>query len=324
LNSNSAVKKNLIFADGGTKLGFGHLMRALNLSKILKIQSSSIFIFETLEQKNFYKTHKVICMQKNALPLMQYQLLIIDSKVNKTALILELQDLVTKTLVIDNLVLPSHLYNFMALPSFFENAIDRNFPLAYREKILLGPEYLILNPKIFDVKNNQRKEFIAISFGGSDPNNLTLFVLSLLKEHMSLVNVLVILGPGYKHDRSLIEKIINKKQILDNPLNLFEVFAKSFIVITAFGVTLQELFYLDIPAGIIANYQNDFDDFLRIENYYYNTKQKNPFYFFGTMQKINHDKVFEAIKSSMKAKQNFQLNKAYGSGWEGLRNKLLS
>ncbi len=324
MNSNLFNKQHILYADGSEELGYGHLMRVLNLSKILKIVDSSIFIFDNLDQKNFYELQKVVCINKNNLPKKNYQLLIVDSKVDQTNLIRQFQNSVMKILVIDNLILKKNLYDFMVLPSFFENAKDRGVTSSIEEKVFLGSEYLILNPRISDVQARQKKEFITISFGGSDPNNLTLFVLTLLKKNIPLNNILVILGPGYKHDRSLIEKIVNKKQIINNPKNIYDIFVKSFFVITAFGVTLQELFYLGISAGIVANYKSDFDDYLRIEKYFQSVNERNLFCYLGTLQEINKDMILKAISTSKNIMQSSKTNKNYGSGWEVLRNKLLS
>lgn len=324
MNSFQDSKKNLIFADGGEKQGFGHLIRVINLSKILKIQSSSIFIFENSEQQKFYKTQNVSCFSISDIPNEQYQILIIDSKFRKTALQLNLKKRVSKTLIIDNIAAFKDSHHFLALPSFFENPESINIEHLNKKKILLGPEYLILNPKIYDVTIPKRKEFLTISFGGSDPNNLTLFTLKLLQGNSLLPNIVVILGPGYKHNRSEIEKIINKKQILDNPQNIYEIFAKSFIVITAFGVTLQELFYLNTSAGIIANYKDDFDDYLRIEGFFKKTNKQNFFSFFGILNNVDRDKMLSAIQKSKTEMSTSQLNKDYGSGWKAFRKKMIS
>ena len=324
MNSDFSNKKYIIYADGGTNLGFGHLTRVLNLTKILQIKYSSIFLFDNLDQQGFYKRQKVTSIHKNELPKKKYNLLIIDTKIEKSTILIDLRAFAKSTLVIDNLLIKKDLYNFMVLPSFFEN--DKNVsPVSMiGEKIFIGPKYLILDPAIYDVVTPSKKNLITITFGGSDPNNLTLFILKFLESNISLKDVLVILGPGYKHDQSLLEEIINKNQIINNPKNIHDIFAKSFFVITAFGVTLQELFYLGVSAGIIANYKGDYDDYLKIESYFKDLNQRNPFTFVGTLHDINEKKMLDAINNAKTKVQPSHSNQTCGSGWDTLRNKLLS
>lgn len=324
MNSDISSKNYIIYADGGTNLGFGHLTRVLNLTKILKIKHSSIFLFDNLDQQSFYKRQKVTSIHKNDLPIKKYNLLIIDTKIKESTLLIDLQAFAKSTLVIDNLLIKKDLYNFMVLPSFFENDKNTNPVSMIGEKIFKGPKYLILDPAIYDVVTPSKKKLITISFGGSDPNNLTLFVLKFLKNNISLKNVRVILGPGYKHDQSLLEEIINKNQIINNPKNIYDIFAKSFFVITALGVTLQELFYLGVSAGIIANYKDDYNDYLKIERYFKDLNQRNPYTFIGTLHDINGKKMLDAIKDAKTIVQSSNLNHACGSGWDTLRNRLLN
>ena len=96
------------------------------------------------------------------------------------------------------------------------------------------------------------------------------------------------------------------------------------IVLTAFGVTLQELFYLGTSAGIIANYKDDFNDYLRIEDFFKNMNKKNFFSFFGILNNVDRDKMLSAIQKSKIVMSTSQSNKSYGSGWKTFRKKMLS
>ena len=319
-----STKQYIIYADGGVRLGYGHLLRAFNLSKILGITSSCIFIYSNEIQKNFYKAKKVTFMLQSQLPAKEYELFILDSKKDKTQFLNRFQNFVKKILVIDNKLINEEFYTWMVLPSFFEDIQNADSLILDDQKILGGPEYLILDSKIWRVPTHLKKEHITISFGGSDPNNLTLLVLKKLETLIALDNIKVILGPGYKHDQVLITNILNKAQIIHNPENIYEIFAKSLIVITAFGVTLQELFSLGIPAGIVANYREDFQDFLKIQKYYQNINQKILFSFLGVRDNINETEVLNSINASKDAIQPVRSDKLQGKGWEELRHTLLN
>ena len=91
MNSDFSNKKYIIYADGGTNLGFGHLTRVLNLTKILQIKYSSIFLFDNLDQQGFYKRQKVTSIHKNELPKKKYNLLIIDTKIEKSTILIDLR-----------------------------------------------------------------------------------------------------------------------------------------------------------------------------------------------------------------------------------------
>ncbi len=107
---------------------------------------------------------------------------------------------------------------------------------------LQGAEYLILDEKIHAVRSGQAGQSIdvLVSFGGEDPFNLTGYVTSVLNSIG--VTPVVVTGPLYRH-----KMLEDRCRIVHNPSNLHELISRSEVLITSFGMTMYEAFYLRTP-----------------------------------------------------------------------------
>jgi spore coat polysaccharide biosynthesis predicted glycosyltransferase SpsG len=145
--------------------------------------------------------------------------------------------------------------NILAMPSNYPNS----------SKLLLGPDYLILDERFENVSNKTRKQNdllnIIITFGGSDLAGLTLNVLKALAKKVYCGFVFnVILGPGFK-DNGEIDKVAgcfpDKINVFRNPPDLLPFFVECNLAICAGGRTLYELNALKVPTIAISSIEHE-------------------------------------------------------------------
>jgi UDP-2,4-diacetamido-2,4,6-trideoxy-beta-L-altropyranose hydrolase len=133
--------------------------------------------------------------------------------------------------------------------------LDNNVDTKY----LLGPRFFLLKDEFYNTKYslNSKVENILITMGGSDPNNLTIKVLSALNQQkIDAVITLVIGGLSQITDHELKESsgvLINKIVIKRNIGNFAEIMSEADIAFTNSGLTKYELSAIGVPMIIISN-----------------------------------------------------------------------
>ncbi len=132
-------------------------------------------------------------------------------------------------------------------------------------RLLLGMEYLILDERFEEVEKKVKKKSdpftILITFGGSDPSDLTLKAMrSITKRHYVDTVFKVILGPGFKR----LEDIKIMTSVAPNPVEVFHnipdilpFFLECNMAICAGGRTLYELQKLKVPVIAIASIEHE-------------------------------------------------------------------
>lgn len=282
--------KHILYAEGGDGIGTGHLNRVLNLIKALNLKENYLCCYENCIQKSFYLEKNIPAI--SLLELKQkdcFNTFFIDTKKERLDLIKVFKNRYKKLIVIDNSTKLANKADIQITPSYY----SKDQETIVKETLYCsGYKYLILNPDINEFHWNP-KDYKLISFGGEDPNNLTLKTLKILKEVNKTHNTKVVLGPNYKHDKNEILNYIEAKDIYENPGNLYEMFSHSLYVITALGVTLQELFKMSVPSIVITNYYEDSFEFEIIEKYAIKYMGKNFINFLGYHKNINKNKYLQ-------------------------------
>jgi len=309
------AKKVAFLADGSPLDGYGHLNRSKNLSNQFFKNEESIFLCKNSSQIKFCKQFSLSWVElaedgdwlKNKI----FDCILVDSKKPVSSIISLLK--FRKIILIDHIPPDINYFDALITPSFFYQP-EQQDNLKYKH--FYGDQYVILDPTIRDVDaQNKSAEKLVISFGGSDPNNISLLALNSLKNTPFIDDVLLILGPGYIHKKTELLKIINTNQIIENPKNIFDYFAMAYFAITALGVTIQELAYLNIPMGIIYNYQDDQMDMAMISDYFSRNKDTNFIYNFSYYKSVNVPLMLETINRHKRDNINIKFNKNFGAGW---------
>jgi len=310
------MPRYLFYANGGEKVGMGHLFRIKNLIENLSIKNESKVLYRNNTQKNFFSkrgfvTHPLDDLLKN----IEFDYFFLDTKEDLSTEIKKLHLPKEKLFIIDNYTDTRFYCKTEIYPSYyFSNDVDS----INSKRILKGHNYCILDKNYFSLSHKKKEDRnkVLISFGGEDPNNLTLKCISLLRDEEILEKIVIVLGPNYKHDQNLLEKYVSKKNILKDPKNLETLFSESIFVITSLGVTIQELFKVNTPFILIENYLEDRKEEKDIKKSNDKFMGPNFCYFCGFYKDLNKDKLKEGIQIIKKYdfSPNISLEEV-GKGW---------
>ncbi|TDK64134.1 UDP-2,4-diacetamido-2,4,6-trideoxy-beta-L-altropyranose hydrolase [Bacillus salipaludis] len=130
------------------------------------------------------------------------------------------------------------------------------------ENFYTGEKYYIsrnefVNTNIKEIKKEVKN--ILITFGGTDPNNLTLKTLKSICNLNENFDITIILGPGYLHFDELneeVKKIKRRINIYKTVKNMADHMYNSDIIFSSAGRTMYEIAMIGTPSIIIAqNYR---------------------------------------------------------------------
>lgn len=263
--------KVIIYANGSSAIGIGHIIRTLTLAKELKkreiyveyiIDNSDSSIIKLLQNNGFY----VIVVEDilNYLSSHQkpkYDLAIVDDySINENG-INKFYNIAKKIVYIDDLAKFSE-YNMDILVNSSIEALSIDYKGCAKK--LLGPKYAILRDEFRNKKYKVPKpnvEKVMITLGGGDENNITKDILDSLLDNYNDIEYNIILGNSYKYKDFMIENYKDEKvKFHINTNDMAKAMLDSDLAISAGGNTLYELSACGTPtiAIIIADNQRKF------------------------------------------------------------------
>jgi len=174
-----------------------------------------------------------------------------------------------------------------------------------RKNEFYGSKYACVRDEFYLWKKpqtNKSVKKILITFGGSDPNNLTKQVLETIKQStLNQIHFQVILGLGYsrKNDVVVLCNDMQKHgfsiEVIEKSNLMAKYISESDLVITSNGRTVFEIAALNVPMIIIStNKREDRHPFLR-----YSCGG----IFLGIHTKVNSEKLLCALKEIMPFKK---------------------
>lgn len=144
--------------------------------------------------------------------------------------------------------------------------MDKNIlPIAHFDEskypefnnIFWGLKYTIINKNIlrFKPKRGFQKEErnIVVTTGGTDPEGVLLKLIPWLKEMDLAANILVLVGQAFKYKKELEDLIGNLPDNFRVMQYSVQELVKADIAICAYGVSIYELIYLQIPTICISH-----------------------------------------------------------------------
>lgn len=141
----------------------------------------------------------------------------------------------------------------MSINALYENShSDENRFFGYRY-FCLRDEFLFVNKDSL----NESVKNVLITFGGTDPNNITDFCLEELKDED--LSIKVIVGPGYEYYQELVDKYSRYKNItiLKFVKNMREHMESADIAITSNGRTVYELVAVRTPSIVFCQNERE-------------------------------------------------------------------
>ena len=179
---------------------------------------------------------------------------------------------------------------------------------GFPEKYLYGPEYFCLRDEFIDVdKRCFRKDpkILLITFGGTDPNDLTLQSLKAVRDICKRQNIriFVVTGPGYLHKANLehyLKGLVTKSiEYIHQTGIISSIMQRSDLAICSAGRTVYELAHMRVPSIVLAHHER--------EHTHTFARPENGFEYLGVMDPFDSQKVREGFEMLLDHKHRRRL-----------------
>ena len=304
-------KKILIKADASHEIGTGHIYRGLSIASKL-VNHEVVFLLdegqplgiEIIKNNNYpYITHssnKEELIEK----IVEYDPDIIINDILNTS------SKYTKTLRDKGFF----IVNFEDLGGGVKYA-HMVFDALYEHKIPLqnlysGHKYYILNDQFYYQSFKKIKEQVnkvLLTFGGTDPNNLTEKVLESILESNYKNKIEIILGLGYANKKEIQEKYKDNEriEIYENVKNMSEHMHSADLIFTSAGRTMYEIASLGVPCICLCQNERELSHiFGNVEHGFINL---------GLGSEVSKEEIRETFESTVKDYQlRCEMNKRMG------------
>jgi spore coat polysaccharide biosynthesis predicted glycosyltransferase SpsG len=117
------------------------------------------------------------------------------------------------------------------------------------ENAILSPYFEIVKPVESIPATVER---ILVTFGGTDPQNLTQKSLAALAHAGYTGEVIVVLGPGYRHGEVRLSDFGLRGDILQSVRNMAEIARSADLALTSAGRTVTEMMTLGLPTIVLC------------------------------------------------------------------------
>jgi UDP-2,4-diacetamido-2,4,6-trideoxy-beta-L-altropyranose hydrolase len=259
----------LFRCDGSHSVGFGHVVRCLALADELKdmgcvvsfaIREEGAMRSLAAQEKSFPVILSEECNSwdysswlEQAVVAAKADILILDvrddlpvsvlhSLRNRGILIVTIDDPSDRRLAADMAFYPP-------VPQ-----VERQGWTGFTGRLYVGWEWVLLRRYFAD--RPKRKEHgdspvVLVTMGGSDPFGMTLKAVKSLNMMDVDFRAVVVLGPGFTHQKNFEELITNSKHCFDVRYNVFDmsqVMVNADLAIASFGMTAYELAAMGVPA----------------------------------------------------------------------------
>ncbi|MFZ3577520.1 UDP-2,4-diacetamido-2,4,6-trideoxy-beta-L-altropyranose hydrolase [Virgibacillus sp. DJP39] len=260
----------LIFTEGGSQIGLGHISRCSSLYDELEGRGLDVefIIFGDSEDIGIIKNKKFKLINWLSIDFLNNYIkesdyCIVDSYLASEELYRVISNRAKKSLFIDDngrIKYPKGIVVNPAL-STEEVSYQENDTTCY----LLGPEYIILRSPFIQVKRktiNSLVKNVLITLGGSDIHNLTPDILNQFSSRYQDVKFYVVIGNAFKNIDEIKTYSSNNITFYENATaeEMKKIMLKSDFAITAAGQTIYELLATQtpfIPIKIIENQSNN-------------------------------------------------------------------
>ena len=311
----TSPKRILFRVDAGRipGLSFGHLVRCLILSDVIKeiYHSNHLFLMRHYEDGVIHAKHKEdnLVLIPNELTQTEEKKFLFNN-LNKfkpcwiifdlpysnidTSYFSFIRSYGIKILFIDDALFVNPGVDVYLNSSILASKKMRTNKHEFTQ-YLLGPEYFILDESYESIPlvNKKFKLNVVLTFGGSDPTDLTVKVLrTLLTKKWQNIFFQIILGPGYQDIQSIKQLSENRNEqfeVIVNPSKIFSFFQNCNLVVCAGGRTMYELFHLNkkfLPIATTEIEADTINAFIQQEIIGYGMTEWQPELFVNTMKRM--------------------------------------
>lgn len=303
-------KRNLVAVFIANKeFGSGHFHRTLNVLHYLPDYEITLI---GLRLNETYKNQCINSNYTNHFIEDESELLEICKTINPGLIMLDILN------TNENLIKNLKITRDTKIVSFEDNGsgsgvtdltINELYPsITGSKKILCGPEYSFLREEFDNPDISLNRDIdILISFGGTDPNDLTIKTLTwLANSNMKNYSIIVILGLGASRQQDEIDKIITSKKfkkckIYTNVENMALLMCRAKIAVTASGRTIYELASCKVETICICQNTRQLTHLF--------VSEVNGIINLGYFKDVTEDDFIAAVKAKLSSDINFNNNK---------------
>jgi UDP-2,4-diacetamido-2,4,6-trideoxy-beta-L-altropyranose hydrolase len=271
-----SARQLLIRADASPKIGAGHVMRCLALSKAWQFSGGDVTfacaeVLPTVQERLQQEGFRLVAIEDepgneqdaqrtgDLAKQLQSDWVVVDGYRFAPDFYRRLRGMGLRSLAIDD---DGRFDGYVSDAVLNQNASATETMYRNRQgytKLLLGSSFVLLRPEFARTSRERATPQVArkllITMGGSDPENVTMKVVAALSEISDPVEIRVVLGSGYRHAAELRTLVSNSEANIcfeENPRDMVPLMAWADLAISAAGGTCWELAYMGVPAVVIA------------------------------------------------------------------------
>lgn len=262
--------KILIRADASITIGTGHVMRCLTFADFMRERGHLLsFMVDSSLKGNLVdlilsKGYQIYVPDFTKIPI-NIDWLVVDHYSLGKIWEKKARAHAKKIMVIDDLANREHDCDLLLDQNLYIN-MNRRYQgkVPNTCKLLLGPEYTLIRDEFISARENLlprtgKIERLFVNFGGTDPHNITEYVLNFIKDIKLEVNVVVGKKSNYLNRlEKLCEKYVNFNLHVQTN-EMAKLMLKSDLAITAGGSTTWERACVGLPAIVIAIAENQIE-----------------------------------------------------------------
>lgn len=267
-------RKDVLFVVSGyNKIGFGHIYRTLLLANNITshnihflVTKNSMEGFLKLKQYNYNVSIQEEDDLVKEIEKLNPDVVINDILDTDERYIKALKSKEIKVINFEDLGKGADYADCVINALYSKLNDDKNFYWGY-EYFCARDEFLLTK-----IKNTENQvTSILITFGGTDPNNLTLRVLQAIYDYCvnEGIEINVVLGLGYSEQKTLAK--FKKAKIYQDIHSMADFIQRADVVFTACGRTVYEIACIGTPAIVLAQNKREMShSFASIENGFLN------------------------------------------------------
>lgn len=341
--------KIVIRCDAGRSAGFGHVVRCLALASRLRADAGVKALFAMLRddvgnqfvrEQGFsvteFDTSRVTNQSEDdwlesVLLINKAECLVLDVRTQLTkSMLLRVREKGLLVVSIDDLSIRSSAADQIYMPPIPQ--VKRLTWEGFTGERFIGWDWILMPERVVEYRARaellQEPEALrlVVTMGGSDPAELTLRVVEILKTISIRVEIAVLIGPAYRSVNkleSLLQAVPWPTKIFVNPHNFLEILGSASLVIGSFGATAYEVAALGVPSVYLCLSADHAESASALQD-------AGCAISLGIHDEIKNSEIRDAIVSTLESyeiRQNMRthsLNKIDGRGCQRISHNILS
>lgn len=182
---------------------------------------------------------------------------------------------VSRLMVIDDLANRKHHCDILLDQTFGRCSSDYRSLVNSTCELFLGAQYILLRDVFFKLREKAIKKramtkqlkTVLITMGGTDPHNMTQWIIDVLMSASLPLHYDIVLGPQAKHRESILSQTLpSNVHIHENVSDMENYMLRADLSISAAGMTAWERCCLGLPTLLIVTAENQWNNAKQLSN----------------------------------------------------------